>query len=94
MLTVIIYYLANQKQHYIRLLPGSLDGAAKDQLCASLQAVNAGTYDYSQEPGPDVNRLYFQEFEQPDTDGYYFNINGDRPVYEIIGKGQDPDYSI
>lgn len=82
MTTVIIFYNAFTKQYYIRLLPGVLTDLAKDELLKSLHAVNAGAYKYGQEP--DVNRLYFQEFDTLDTAGVYYNINGDRPIYDLI----------
>lgn len=66
----------------------------KLELLKNMQAVNAGEYDYSLCPDG-CNRLYFQEFESIDTAGVYYNINGDRPIYDIIQNyGRQIEYYI
>lgn len=94
MTTVITFYNHHTRQYYVRLHPGVIDDAEKERLLKSMQAVNAGEYDYSAYP-QNCNRLYFQEFEQPDTAGVYYNINGDRPIYDLLQNyGKEPEYYI
>lgn len=94
MITVIILLHRHTRQHYIRLHPGAMDDNAKEELLIKMQAVNAGAYDYSAYPN-DCNVLFFQEFESLDTAGVYYNINGDRPIYDLIVKcDREPEYYI
>lgn len=94
MITVITFYNRHTKEHYVRLHPGIIDGEQKADLLLAMNAVNAGDYDYASYPR-DCNILFFQEFEEPDTKGVYFNINGDRPIYDLIQKyTREPEYYI
>lgn len=83
MVTLITLYNWQTRQYYVRLHPAVLDETEKADLLTSLHAINAAEYDYDKQP-VECNRLYFQEFEVPDTKGIYFNINGDRPIYDLI----------
>lgn len=94
MTTIIILYNHHTNQYYLRLHPGVVEDDEKSKLLESMQAVNAGEYDYSSYP-QNCNRLYFQEFDTIDTAGVYYNINGDRPVYDIIQNyGRQIEYYI
>lgn len=94
MTSVIIFYNHSTKQHYVCLRPGIIDDVEKDRILRSMNAVNAGDYDYPDYPAG-CNLLFFQEFEEPDTADVYFNINGDRPIYDLIRKyGHTPEYYI
>lgn len=92
--TVITFYNAASRQFYVRLQPGIVEDNEKVRLCRDMNALAASQYNYNEEP-KDVNLLYFQEFDEPDTKGIYFNINGDRQIYDLLEKfGRPPDYII
>lgn len=94
MTTVIVFYNHATNQYYMRLKPGIISDLEKSRLLKDMSAVNAGDYDWNAYP-ENCNRLYFQEFEQPDTNDVYFNINGDRPIYDLIQKyRREPEYYI
>lgn len=94
MTTLVTFYNRSTNQYYARLHQGVIGEDEKLVLLAETQAVNAGNYAYGEEP-QDCNRLYFQEFAEPDTAGVYYNINGDRPVYDILETyGRKPEYCI
>ncbi len=94
MTTVIIFWNHYTRQHYIRLHSGTIDDTEKERLLKSMSAVNAGEFDYSHYP-KNCNILFFQEFENPDTIGVYYNINGDRPIYDLLQTwGREPEYYI
>jgi hypothetical protein len=92
--TAVTFYQAAVRQYYLRLIPGIVGDEEKDRLCRTMNAVLAASYPYNRKPSG-VNLLYFQEFEKPDTEGFYFNIDGDRQVFEVLQcHGQEPEYVI
>lgn len=94
MLTVINFYNAATQQLYVRLHPSIMDDDEKAELCKSLNALPAASFNYNEEPKT-CNLVYFQEFETTDTNGVYFNINGDREIYDLISRHErHPEYYI
>jgi hypothetical protein len=94
MVTVITFYNAYTTQYYIRLVPGVVDDAEKQRLLKVMNAEPAAKFHYNQEPRH-INLLYFQEFDEPNTAGVYWNLNGDRPHYDgLYGLGREPEYVI
>jgi hypothetical protein len=94
MITLITLYNHHTQQYYARLHTGVLSDNEKVALLKDHQAANAAEYSYSDQP-VGVNRLYFQEFDGPDSGGVYFNINGDRQIYDLLQNVVYPlDYHI
>jgi hypothetical protein len=94
MITVINFYNADTRQIYVRLHPATMGDDEKNDLCRSLNALPAAHFGYSEKPAT-VNLVYFQEFDSNDTCGVYYNINGDKEIYDIINNyGRSPEYII